>query len=172
LPDKIALWTGSVWTSPDVNLPGDAAVEAILVTATGVFMGFDTSGSAIAAGAENADYQGDTYGYPVLTATGPGQLYRLSNLTTGHNIYFDILLEAGEVVTLDLRPGVKSFTSTFRGSIEDTILEGSDTETFFLLPGTNSISFFLDDASAEAYILWSERFQSFDSVIYLPIVSS
>ncbi len=171
LPDKAAIWTGSVWTSLDIDLPGNAAIWAISTTATGVFIGFDTSGSATASGITSLTYNGDTYGYPILTATGPGQLYQLSNLTTEHNIYFDILLEDGETVSLDLRPGYKTFTSTFRGAVDDSILEGSDVESFFLLPGTNNISILIDDASASGFMLWNERFMSFDSVVYLPIVS-
>lgn len=171
LPDKVAKWTGSVWVSLDVDLPGSAAIEAILVTNTGMFLGFDTSGSAAAIGTDTASYQGDAHGFPVITVIGPGQLYQLSNVTDGKDIYFDILLEAGETVVLDLRPGVKTFTSTFRGSVDDLILEGSDLESFILLPGDNIISLFNGDNTATAFMLWNERFQSFDGVVYLPIVN-
>ncbi len=49
LPDKVAIWGGATWAPIDVNLPGDAAVEAILVANTITVLGFDTSGTAVAA---------------------------------------------------------------------------------------------------------------------------
>jgi len=49
LPDKIAVWNGSNWVPLDVDLPGTAAVEAILFAQTITVFGFDTSGTAVAA---------------------------------------------------------------------------------------------------------------------------
>jgi len=171
LPDKVAVWTGSTWTSVDVDLPGTATVEAILVTNVSIFLGFDTEGSATANGVTSLTYNGDAYGYPVVTVNGPGRLYEITNITTGQSIYFDLDLEDGEVLTVDLTPGNKTVVSTFRGAIPNVVLEGSDLETFYLNPGANSMSILLDDAGGSAYMLWDEVFQSFDSVIYLPIVS-
>lgn len=103
--------------------------------------------------------------YPIFKATGPGRIYALENFTTGEAIYFDLELESGETVTLDLRPGKKTFTSTFRGNVIDKILEGSDTETFHLVPGENDISILIDDATATASMVWDERHWSFDGVV-------
>lgn len=108
---------------------------------------------------------GTANAYPVFRVTGPGRIYELANLTTGEAIFFDLELQAAEEVVLDLRPGKKTFVSSFSGNIIDTILEGSDTETFHLKPGENSISILIDDASAEATLLWDERHWSFDGVV-------
>lgn len=102
--------------------------------------------------------------YPILKATGPGPLTRMLNLTTEHRIDFDILLQDGEVAVLDLRPGFKTFTSTFRGPIGYAILPGSDTDIFHLAPGENSISIFIDDPLGKAQLTWSETHTSYAGI--------
>lgn len=103
--------------------------------------------------------------YPVFTATGPGRIYQLVNYTTRQFIRFDIDLQDGETVVLDLRPGKKTFISTFRGNVISTILSGSDVEDFYLAPGENNISILIDDASATASLTWDERHWSIDGVV-------
>ena len=103
--------------------------------------------------------------FPVFTADGPGRIHQLANYTIKRFIYFDLDLLAGERVVLDLRPGEKTFISTFRGNIINTILTGSDVEDFRLVPGENSISIFIGDATAEATLIWDERHWSFDGVM-------
>lgn len=50
LPDRAAVYLGTIWAPLTVDLPGDAVVEALLVTPTDqIFVGFDTTGTAIAA---------------------------------------------------------------------------------------------------------------------------
>ncbi len=103
--------------------------------------------------------------YPVLTVDGPGRVYHLKNITLGLNIFFNLELQDGERVVLDLRPGVKTFWSTFRGNVINKILAGSDVEEFRLKPGENDISIFIDDATAVASLTWGERHWSFDGVV-------
>lgn len=100
--------------------------------------------------------------YPVLIANGPGRIYNVINHSTGDEIHFDLVLNDGEEVTLDLRPGKKTFTSSFRGNIINTILPESDVATFRLVPGDNDISILIDDASATAFLRWEERHWSID----------
>jgi redox-sensitive bicupin YhaK (pirin superfamily) len=103
--------------------------------------------------------------FPIFTANGPGRIHHLANYTIERFIYFDLDLQDGEKVVLDLRPGKKTFLSTFRGNIINTILSGSDVEDFRLIPGENSISIFIDDATATANLIWDERHWSFDGVM-------
>lgn len=109
-----------------------------------------------------ATNNGSATTYPIFKATGPGRIYHLINHTTGDEIYFDLTLNSGEEVILDLRPGKKTFVSTFRGNIIHTILPGSDVATFRLTPGENNISILVSDASATAFLTWDERHWSAD----------
>jgi len=49
LPDKVAVWNGTNFKPIDVDLPGTAAVEAMLFAPTITVIGFDTSGTAVTA---------------------------------------------------------------------------------------------------------------------------
>lgn len=108
-----------------------------------------------------ATNSGTTKAYPILKITGPGRLYHLINHTTGEAIYFDLTLQTGEEATLNLKE--KTFFSTFRGdTIIENIIEGSDLASWHLQPGENSISIFVDDPSAAAFMLWDEQHWSVD----------
>lgn len=103
--------------------------------------------------------------YPIITLEGPGLVHQIINYTTKEFIFFDLELQSGEKAKLDLRPGKKTFISSFRGNIINTILSGSDTERFHLMPGNNDVSIFIDDASAAAKMNWNEYHLSFDGVV-------
>lgn len=107
---------------------------------------------------------GTVKAYPIFRAVGPGNLYRVSNFTTNQRIDFDIEILSGEILTLDLRPGRKTFISTFRGSVISYIVEGSDTNAFHLQPGDNIISIFIDNPLAFASMVWDERHLSWAGV--------
>lgn len=53
---------------------------------------------------------GDVETWPVWTITGPGTDISLTNLTTSHTLSFTTTLGAGEAITVDTSPGVKSVT--------------------------------------------------------------
>lgn len=104
---------------------------------------------------------GTTGAYPVIKVTGPGRWYHLINHTTGEEIHFDLTLQADEVATLNLKD--KTFVSTFRGDeIFESIIEGSDLNTWHLQPGENNVSIFIDDPDAEAFMIWDELHWSVD----------
>lgn len=109
-----------------------------------------------------ATNNGTATAYPIFKATGPGTIYQLANYTTGSMIYFELTLLSGETVTLDFRPGKKTFNSTFRGNIINTILPGSDVQNFRLLPGSNDISIFISTTAATATLTWDNRHWSVD----------
>lgn len=109
-----------------------------------------------------ATNQGTATAYPILRVTGPGRLYEIANYTIDSAIYFDLELQSGEEVTLDLRPGKKTLISTFRGNIIHAILEGSDVQGFRLIPGGNDISIYIDNATAVAHMTWENRHWSID----------
>jgi hypothetical protein len=93
----------------------------------------------------------------VITITGPGRLLYLINYTTNQVIYFDITLLASETLTIDLAPGVKTVTSTFRGNLISGVLAGSLTN-WYLQPGANYIGCYVDNAAASAVYGYSPRY--------------
>ena len=89
-------------------------------------------------------------------------MYELVNNTTGDGIYFDLTLQPGEEVSLDLTPGARSFTSSQYGTIWSAVIGGSNLATWRLMPGTNYVSFFADTANAQAALFWTPRAMSAD----------
>lgn len=65
------------------------------------------------------------------------------NITNNKKLYFDYRMVVGETVTIDCRPGHKTVTSSFFGSINRALLVGSDLATFCLEPGENLVACFV-----------------------------
>ncbi len=152
----------------DIKFPGNSIIRDIHSASDGVqTIGFNGAGTASAAGVTVITNNGTAQTYPILTASAPtttsAQLVQLVNYTTKDAIYFNLTLQPREIVTLDLRPGVKTLTSNFRGNIINTITPGSNVATWRLLPGNNNVSFFLTSGGGAAKLSWTERFWSIDN---------
>lgn len=167
LVDSYTIWTGTDWIPPDINLPGDSAVRAIHIKDDVLTLGFDQSGTASAAAITSINNVGGAATYPILTACAPtstsAQLVQLINYTSKDYIWFNLALAPGEVVTLDLRRGKKTFTSNFRGNIIGSVLPSSNLASWKLLPGVNNISFFMTSGSGSARLSWTPRYWGIDS---------
>jgi hypothetical protein len=164
---NFARFVGGGITPADIFFPGNVGVQDVHSASTGVLtVATDTTGTASAAAVTTITNNGTAATYPILTACAPSSttaaLVQLVNYTTGEAIYFNTVLAPNEIVTLDLRPGAKTLTSNFRGSIINSILPGSNVATWRLLPGANNISFFLTGGSGAAKLSWVERFWSAD----------
>jgi hypothetical protein len=159
--DGAALWNLTTWIPAiDVDTPG-LNIQSIYAASTGeLYLGLSSSGTASAAGITSITNNGTAIAYPILNASGPGRLYQLVNYTTKDKIYFDLVLNSGETIALNLKE--KTFTSSFRGNIVDTILPSSNLATWKLIPGSNNISLYLDDSTASATIEWTDRLWSLD----------
>lgn len=175
LVDRLAHWTGSGWALPDINLPGTAVVYDINVWQGVLTLGYDTAGAATTAAVTTVINGGKADTFPVLTVSGPGRIYQMVNFATNEAIFFNLTLVAGETVTLDLSRMVhagpegkettgQTFMSTFRGNVIGSILPGSKTGRWHLMPGNNPISLFVDDAAATATLKWRKRYWSIDGV--------
>jgi len=169
LPDQTAIWNGSAWIAPDISGLGNAT--AVLADPDGtITIGFGGSTTATHAGLATATNNGTAATYPTLTITGPStgtaRIYSLVNVTTNTGIYLNYTINAGEVATLVLDPSNLSFTSTFQGNIFRTILAGSQSSTFVLQPGDNTISFFTTSATVTATLSWPTRYLSLDDALY------
>lgn len=167
-PDAFAIWNGSAWVLVDANLPGTATINAVSVAGDGtVYFGYDQTGTAVTGAVTTATTTASADSYPVITVTGPtstpSRIYSIGNTTTGEYIYLNTTINPSEIITIDLRPGRKSITSSFRGNIYGDILPGSMFSFFHLAPGSNSITFMTDDSSVTATMRWRERCYSLDS---------
>ena len=167
LSDRVAVYLGNgIYQSLDINLPGTPTVRKLLFdNLDNLYVGYTTSGSAETAGDDIITNSGTAVTYPIITVTGPGLLRQIVNTTTGKGLYFNNLtLLSGEVITMDLRPGRISMTSTFRGSVLGYVLPGSSYD-FPLMPGTNRIATFIDgttDANTTATMQWVENYHGID----------
>jgi phage-related protein len=133
-------------------------------------IGYDTSGTATIATQNTVTNGAKAVAYPILTITGPssGTLtwQFLENQTTGAICWFNLAIQAGEVVTIDFRPGRRSVVSSFRGAVVDNPLTASDFSSFYLLPGANVIAAFATGTTtaATAVMTWAPEFVSVDGV--------
>jgi hypothetical protein len=169
-PDSLALWTGSAWTYVDIDPPGNSKVSAVLQSSTETtYIGFDTSGTALAANFVST-YGGsllsDTEVYPVFVITGPSsgtaRIYQITDAQRIYNIYLNTTISAGEIITLDLRPGRKTAVSSVCGNIIDQVLPGSSFSTFRLNKSNAGFFFFASSSSVGGKILFQGRYWSVD----------
>jgi hypothetical protein len=179
LTDRVAVWSNGAWQPLDVNLPGTATVRAILLTSDGsLYIGgsFSTAGSS----SENAKSgqvvpnlnvtSASANTYPVISVTGPGTLKMITNYRTGKSVAFDgLTLQPGEWISLNFDPLNLSFRSGWdgRGNLMRYIIPGSDYGDFYVSPGTNYISLWMDgtDANTKASIVWTPKFWGLDGAL-------
>lgn len=169
-PAGAVVWNGYAFLpfDIDINVPGGGVgIWDFTQTPDGtVWAGGDFLGTATAASVAPIINSGRSIVYPNVRlrnlSSGTARVYQIVNPTTGAGIYFNLSLLAGERADLVLMPGKRSFTSTFRGNILNSIIPGSNLATFNLLSGTNYISFFSDNSSLEASFFWQPRGASID----------
>ncbi len=160
LPEPIARWNGT-WSSFDFDSPGRGSVSLITPDQR-VFMSVMDPGNIQTGSSVSVTNDGTVDTYPTVIIRGPStgsvRLYSLTNFTTRKALYFDLVISAGEIVTLVLDPQKTSFTSSFRGNIWNSIQSGSQTSFFALKPGTNKISIFGSSSTVSASIQWPVRY--------------
>jgi len=171
-PDRMAIWTGSFYTPLDINVQdGSAYIYSIKINKrTGtLYVGGNWAGTNAISATVTTPGISTATSYPIIKITGPGTIWQIKNYTTGKAIYFDDLtLLAGEVITLDLRPGQITMTSSWRGSILPYVLKGSSYD-FPLMPGSNNISAYLFGATTAAsgiVMTWKDNYHSIDGAQY------
>jgi hypothetical protein len=181
--DRVARSIGGVWQRLDIDLPeAIVPVRALLESSDGsIYIGgeFSTSHSgenAIAAGVVGgADLNvssGSANTYPYIQVIGPGKLYSITNYSTGAQIAFnDLTLLQGEVISFNFDPLNLKFTSSWsgRGSVLRYVNAGGDYGNFYLKPGYNTISVFMDmsttTSATKAWITWKPRFWGIDGAL-------
>lgn len=171
-PSGAVVWNGYTFLPLDIDLRipgGGAGIWDFTQTSDGtIWAGGDFFGTATAASVATIANSGRAAVYPTvrlrnLSASGTARVYQAVNATTNAGIYFNLSLLAGEQALLTTQPGQRSFQSSFRGNILNSILPGSNLATFNLLPGANALSFFSDNDSLEVAVFWTPRSWSIDS---------
>lgn len=167
VPYGLIRWNGYSWLPPDILLQGNFAPAAGLFDPLGtLYVGGNFNGVGTAASVTTLVNRGMDNSYPVLrmrhTGAGTARVFQLLNTTTGDGLWFDLAMQPGEQAILDLRPENLGFTSSVKGTIINAILGGSNLSTWRLAPGTNTVSFFADNAGVQADLYWRARHLSAD----------
>lgn len=167
LTDNVAQAIGNAWTGLDIDLPANGTIYAMARAPDNtLYIGGVFSGTSQAAAVTAVVNSGRAFVAPTFRCRnisgGTIKLWQLVNQTTGDALYFNLSLLAGEEVTLNMAQGSRSFQSSFRGNIFNTILGAGIPPTFGLLPGTNYISFFGDSGSVDAGLYYNPRHWSAD----------
>jgi len=180
--DRIVKSTQGAYQRLDIDLPGTGGTNAICEASDGsLYFGgaFSTTSSgqnAIAAGiVGGADLNvssGSANTYPFISVAGPGKLNSIINYSTGAHIEFnDLTLQEGEWIGLNFDPVNLKFRGGWagRGNLLRYVNPGSDYGNFYLKPGVNSISVFMDKATTtaatNAWITWKPKFWGIDGAL-------
>jgi len=177
--DRMARSVGGAWQRLDIDLPNiNVPILAMLEASDGSFyLGgqFSTAGSsenAIAGAIDLNVLSGSANTHPYIEVIGPGKLYSITNYSTGAHVEFnDLTLLQGEVIRLNFDPLDLKFTSSWegRGSVLRYVNAGSDYGNFYLKPGYNTISVFMDKATTtsatKAWIAWKPKFWGIDGAL-------
>ena len=162
--NQLAFWNGTVFGSADIVLPASPVVRTVVFNGKDIWVGgdWDTTFATEAAAIHTCTNNGKASAGVVLEVLGPADLVVLENQTTAQVVQMEFEIKDGETLRLDLRRGLQSAISDWRGNILDDLLPDSD--QFNLLPGDNRIAFwarfFGDDT--EHSLRWQDANWSFD----------
>ena len=179
--DRVARSVGGAWQRMDIDLPNiNVPMEAMLEASDGSFyLGgqFSTTVSGENAISSNTAIDinvssGSANTYPFISVAGPGKLNSIINYSTGAHIEFnDLTLQEGEWIGLNFDPVNLKFRGGWagRGNLLRYVNPGSDYGNFYLKPGVNSISVFMDKATTtaatNAWITWKPKFWGIDGAL-------
>ena len=178
LTDRVVKSVQGAFQPLDVDLPGTASIYAICLASDGsLYLGgaFSTAATSenaktgvVALNLNVASASANTY--PFISVHGPGTLKSIVNYSTGANVSFDgLTLQAGEWVSFNFDPVTLKFQGGWngRGNLLRYVNAGSDYGNFYLKPGANNISLFMDDtdANTSAMIMWTPKFWGLDGAL-------
>lgn len=152
LTDSAAIWTGVTWVPLEIDLPSTPLVTALAISSEGLFLGFNTAGTALVPATASVTNEGTAITWPLISIKRSGgtaaTLTELANLTTGVQLKFYLSIMDGETITIDTRPGKRGITSDYRAALPQANLPLAGLSQFFLLPGANSISTYVLDSGS------------------------
>jgi len=173
----IAKWNGASWARLDFDAPGTYSYSAVMcgpadpITPTNydIYVGFHTTGTAYYCGKVTATNYGSAAMYPTIRLRRVGgtsaTLILVRNETTGRELLFDYPILDEEQLTIYLEPTRKRIVSSMFGERPDAILPNCDFGSFYLVPGANVITAFIDTVGAptmDTDMWWRLPFASLD----------
>lgn len=167
--DYFAGWNGSSW----IHIPAEppTAVTAgyclRIIDGDDVYLGYNNTGTAYGSNTVTLTNTGTASAYPVIkikyTSTTSAPFKYLKNQNTGDTLWFDYTILPQETLTLDFEN--RTITSDYFGNvIGRCLLRGSDFSKFKLLPGDNTLEFFVNGSNATPIITWKIKHWSADGV--------
>lgn len=169
LPSDLAIYGDNGWLGGSYIAPHTIDSSS----SGGLVLGFTRAETTYTIATNNifeVDYEGTAPVRPTIVITGPGTPRVIENLTTGAAIYFsdDLMLGETEQMTIDLSKSALQVFSTERLNMSAFLLP-SDFSRFFLVPGVNRLSFFVEDHvgginNAEAYIKYTPQYTGIEYV--------
>lgn len=169
IADGILYWNGSTFASLDIDFPGTPAVYQCELVGDDIYVISSASGVATVSGITTVTNGGTANVFPRLTVingntSGTCLVQWLENQSTDHRMYYNLTVQAGETVTLDLANSQKKLTSDWRGVITDNPLKNSDVVNWHLLRGANTVATFITGTvtSVVALLHWVPRYWSAD----------
>lgn len=149
ISERLAYWNGSAWYQADADLPSTPVTNSASLLSGNIYISYNTTGTALIAGRTTVTVASTAPVYPIITITGTttaastSTLQWLENQTTGERLYFNLTINTGEIITIDLRPQSRKVTSNWRGQIFDQPLPTSDFSAWHLVTGANVIAAFM-----------------------------
>ena len=153
LIDRLVIWNGSIYYSPEIDLPGSADVNVIVfdqfssAREIDVYIGSAATGTATFSNTTTITNSGTEKSSPWFWFKRSGgttaKLVSITNVTTGKEIRLNYDFLDGEEIKVDLRPGKRRVRSSIRGRGSNTLNVGSDLSEFFMIPGSNEIACYI-----------------------------
>ncbi len=169
ISNRTSAWNGYTWSHLAIDLPGTPNVYYLNAIKGTLFLGYDTSGTATNSTVNNINNTGTARSYPVVSIKRSGgtsaTVEWLRNETTGRTIYLNYALQSGETLTIDFRLGKRSIVSSFYGVVWRAALRGSEFSDFYLLPGVNAISAYVNQVGGPTMtqnMVWKTTHESAD----------
>lgn len=169
LTDRITKWNGATYGYIDIDLPGTATVYSTLASKNfdpvvrqkyDLYIGFDTSGTGSYSGIVTATNNGSVLSFPKIYFNRSGGtsavIKTLRNEDYGKEILLDYSMVDGETIIIDLKPQNQSVISSFFSASSEAVLSNSDLGSWWLAPGDNDITSFVDVTGAPTITAWME----------------
>lgn len=163
LADSVAVWNRTAWSMIDADLPGIVSVYSLMSPIDddyGIWIGFNTTGTAYFSNSTICNTNGDFESFPIFKITGPGILQHILNETSNEQLKFNMYVNPGETITIDISPGIKSITSSWSnrpGAFGDLSISQSDLGDWSLKPipvapnGNNMVNIFMTSTTPVDY---------------------
>lgn len=169
LIDRLAVWSGGVFYSPPIDLPGSADILSIVFDGDDIYIGSAANGTVKYTQQTTVTNNGTEPSNPVFKFKRTGgtiaKLAWIENQTTRKKFVANYTMLNGEEIVIDLRPGQKRFTSNIKNRGGSTINVASDTSDFYLIPGENILTCYFSTTGSPTIagqVSFDELFSSFD----------